>query len=339
MASRRLAQLGPVVQVPAHLGIGLRPHLLGEDVLKSQQLHLCMHHRSRAVQPARPSRLGPVRPWSSHSFRDLASPGGRQTGLHFCKGSALGTLFGLASSGEAGPHGERPPHGGRDMRRAYLSAAIGLSLTVVLGSTPGVAAADAQSLASIPTLSELRSARLKPSDLPSDYRRDYSGDSPGDAIASSTNPDCSRRWEARNRKTTAVSKVNINFRLERDTGPFVSNPIAVWEGRRAPKVLMHWYRKLVRDCDQWTQTYSDGLRMTIRLELLPMPAVGSERLAYRARLSARSGGVAVSARADFVAVRVHNAITRVGISSFFGGSGLDYVALGRTSAARLSATL
>jgi hypothetical protein len=225
------------------------------------------------------------------------------------------------------------------VRRAFVSAALGVCLTLALGFAPEVASADSRSLAAIPTLAELRSARLNLSDLPSDYRRDYTGDSPSTAIASSTNPDCARRWQARNRKTTAVSKVNIKFRLDRDYGPFVANPVAVWDGSRAAKALMDWYRRLVRDCAQWTQTDADGLKMTIRLERLPMPAIGSERLAYRARLSARSGGVAVNARADFTAVRVQNAITRVGITSFFGGSGLDYVALSRTGTSRLSAVL
>jgi hypothetical protein len=49
--------------------------------------------------------------------------------------------------------------------------------------------------------------------------------------------------------------------------------------------------------------------------------------------------VAIGARADLTVVRVQNAVTRIGITSFYGGSGLDYVSLSRTSTARLKALL
>jgi hypothetical protein len=75
----------------------------------------------------------------------------------------------------------------------------------------------------------------------------------------------------------------------------------------------------------------------VRLSRLPMPALGSDRIAFRARITVRQGALALSVHADLAVVRVRNAVTLISVASFGAADGVDLVDLARLSTSRLRA--
>jgi len=216
-------------------------------------------------------------------------------------------------------------------------------LTTVVAGIPIGSAADAATRdpsATLPTLTELRSARIKLSDLPGSYRRDYSPDDESSSTSSSDDPECSRKLADLNsddNDSTAPRKAQSKFRLDRTTGPFVSSALGAWRTKAPAVDGLQAFRSLLRSCDRWTETDTDGTRATVRLSRLPMPALGSDRIAFRARITVRQGALALSAHADLAVVRVRNAVTLISVASFGAADGVDLVDLARLSTSRLRA--
>lgn len=214
-----------------------------------------------------------------------------------------------------------------------------LILATIVSSTPAAFAVPRATSAALPTLTELRGARIKLSDLPGSYRRDYSPDDDSSSASSSNDPECSRKLAGLNghdSDATAPRKAESKFRLDRTTGPSVSSSLRAWRSKGPAVDGLRRIRSLLRSCDRWTETDSDGTKATVRLAPLPMPALGSDRVAFRAKVTVRQGLYAITARADFAVVRVRNAVTLVAVLSF-GASDVSLVHLTALSTNRLRA--
>lgn len=159
----------------------------------------------------------------------------------------------------------------------------------------------------------MRAARIKLSDLPSDYRRDLSEDSSSSSTSSSTDPECTEKLEELNSSdpTTAPRTAKRAFRLDTVTGPFVESSRSAWRTKAPAVEGIATIRSLLRACNRWTETDDDGTTAAVRLTRLPMPALGNERLAFRAKFTVRQGAFIIVAHADFAVVRVNNAVTFV----------------------------
>jgi hypothetical protein len=225
--------------------------------------------------------------------------------------------------------------------RTALLAAVLVLVTIVAGSSG--ASADTRDLAAtLPTDAELRSARVKLADLPGPYQRDYSPDEDSTSTSASNDPECSRKLAALDSDdgdASAPRAAGAKFRLDRTTGPFVESSLAAWRTKGPAVDGMAEIRSLLRSCDQWTETDTDGTKATVRLSRLAMPSIGSDRVALRARITVRQGALAVTARADMAVVRVRNAVTLVSVVSFGKPEGVSLVGLSRLSTTRLRAVV
>jgi hypothetical protein len=221
----------------------------------------------------------------------------------------------------------------KNIRTILLTVA--LILATIVSSTPAAFATSA----ALPTLTELRSARIKLSDLPGSYQRDYSPDDDSSSTSSSNDPVCSRKLDKLNSQdpdATAPRKAASKFRLDMTTGPFVSNSLGAWRSRGPAVAGLRQIRSLLRSCHRWTETDTDGTKATVRLSPLRLPALGSDRVGYRAKVTVRQGLYAVTVRADLAVVRVRNAVTIVAVLSF-GASDVSLVDLAALSTDRLRA--
>jgi hypothetical protein len=226
------------------------------------------------------------------------------------------------------------------LRTTLLAVALVL-VTVVTGS-PTASAGTRDLSATLPSLAELRSARIRLADLPGSYQRDYSPDEDSTSTSTSNDPECSRKLaalETDDEDGTAPRQTEAKFRLDRLTGPFVESSLAAWRTKGPAVDGMSQIRSLLRSCDQWTETDPDGTSGTVRLSRLAMPSIGSDRIALRARITVRQGALAVTVRADMAVVRVRNAVTLVSIASFGAPEGVNLVELARRSTTRLRAVV
>jgi hypothetical protein len=226
--------------------------------------------------------------------------------------------------------------------RHVIAAALACVVFAGMLFVPSAGAATRGPSASLPTLTELRAARIKLSDLPGSYRRDYSRDTDTPSTSSSSDPRCSAMLEALNGDdgdSTAPRKAEVKFSLDRTVGPFVENSLAAFRSKAPAVAGMTQIRSLLRACDRWTETDTDGTKATVRLTRLAMPALGSDRLAFRARISVQQGAYTITARLDLAVVRVRAVVTMVSVLSFGSPEGADLIDLTRRSTRRLQAVL
>ena len=221
--------------------------------------------------------------------------------------------------------------------RTALLATVLVLVTVGSGA-PAASAGTREPAATLPTLTELRGARVKLADLPGSYQRDYSPDEASTSTSSSDDPECSRKLaelEGNDGDATAPREVGAGFRLDRTTGPFVDSTLAAWRTKGPAADGLAQIRSLLRSCDRWTETDTDGTQATVRIARLAMPTIGSDRVAFRARVTVRQGAIAITARADMAVVRVRNAVTLVSVVSFGEPEGVSLVGLSRLTTTRL----
>ena len=229
----------------------------------------------------------------------------------------------------------------RTVITTVAAAVVALMAATTVVGAPGAVASPGDGTGALPTLTELRSARIKLSDLPGDYRRDLSEDSDSSSTSTSTDPGCTAKLEELNSSNpdTAPRTVKKAFRLDKVTGPFVESSLRAWR-TKAPAVKgIATIRSLLRACDRWTETDVDGTTAAVRLTRLPMPALGDERVAFRARFTVEQGEFVIVAHADFAVVRVQNAVTFVTVLGFGPSRGVDLVDLTRLSTNRLEAVV
>jgi hypothetical protein len=231
----------------------------------------------------------------------------------------------------------------KSLGRALTSlGVIVLAAGTVVAVVPAASATTKDPSAALPTLTELRTARLKLSDLPSDYRRAYSGDGSSSSTSTSSDPACSKKLDELDNDDsggTAPREAKADYRLDKTVGPFVGTAVAAWRTRAPAIEGIASIRSLLRACDRWTETDTDGTTATVRLTRLPMPALGAERIAFRAKITLHQGLLAITARADFAVVRVRSAVTAVNVISFGAADGIDLVGLTRLSTSRLTAVV
>jgi hypothetical protein len=138
---------------------------------------------------------------------------------------------------------------------------------------------------------------------------------------------------------SAPRETSVAFRLDRTFGPFVGSSVGAWR-TKAPAVQgIAEIRSLLRACDGWTETEADGTKAVIRLSRLPMPALGNERIAFRAKITVHQDSVVLTVRLDFSAVRVRTAATSVSLVSFGTVDGVNLIDLTRLSTNRLKAVV
>lgn len=215
-----------------------------------------------------------------------------------------------------------------------LAVVATLTLSVPAAAAP-TNAVGSSAAAKLPTVSQLRGARLAPADLPDGYRRDRSRDNTS-STSHSSDPKCSRMLadlEASD-GPDAPRSVHSKFHADRDLGPFVGNSIGVWRTGRVPAASLAALRALLRTCPRWTETDTDGTSTTVRLRPLPLPRLGTDRVGLRMRITVH-GVIDVYARADLAAVRLGNALTVVSVVSIFAPPDVSLTQLTRTSVTRL----
>ena len=162
------------------------------------------------------------------------------------------------------------------------------------------------------------------------------------AATTSSDPACSKKLDELNYDDsggTATRKAKADYRLDKTVGPFVGTAVAAWRTKAAAVEGIASIRSLLRACDRWTESDTDGTRATVRLTRLPMPALGAERIAFRAKITVRQGLLATTARADCAVVRVRGAVTAVNVISFGAADDIDIVDLTRLSTRRLTAAV
>lgn len=224
--------------------------------------------------------------------------------------------------------------------RTFLTAATVLASVLLV--TPPASATTRATAIELPSLGELRGARLTLADLPGSYVRDRSRDSGSSSVSSSNDPACSRRLAELNDNDNggaAPRKAESKFRAEKTVGPFVESSVSAWRTKAPAVEGFRNLRALLRVCDRWTETSPDGSVSTVWLTRLPLPRLGSERLAFRVRITVREGALAITARADFAAVRVRNTVTLVSVVSFGPAGAVRLADLARLSTDRLGAVV
>jgi len=221
-----------------------------------------------------------------------------------------------------------------------MAAAIAVAVTTTLTASP-VAVASQRTALALPTLAEVRGARIALADLPAAYQRHRSRDSDDSNASSSTDPECSRRLaelESLDEQAPAAREAEAKFRNDPIAGPFVISSVAVWRSKAPAVQGMAAVRGLLRACDRWTETYPDGTMAIVRLARLSLPKLGSDRLGLRATVTVRQDGFAISARADMALVRIGRAATMLSVGSF-GRPDVSLVELSRISTKRLRSIL
>jgi len=221
-----------------------------------------------------------------------------------------------------------------------LAAAIAVAVTTTLTASP-VAVASQRTALALPTLAEVRGARITLADLPTSYQRDRSPDSDDSSASTSTDPECSRmlaELESLDEQAPAAREAEARFRNDPIAGPFVVSSVAVWRSKAPAVQGMAAVRALLRACDRWTETFDDGTRAVVRLARLSVPKLGSDRLGVRATARISVDGVAISARADMALVRIGRAATMLSVGSF-GRPDVNIVELSRIGTKRLRAIL
>lgn len=220
------------------------------------------------------------------------------------------------------------------------AAAIAVAVTTTLTASPA-AVADQRTALALPTLAEVRGARITLADLPTSYQRDRSPDSDDSSASTSTDPECSRmlaELESLDEQAPAAREAEARFRNDPIAGPFVVSSVAVWRSKAPAVQGMAAVRALLRACDRWTETFDDGTRAVVRLARLSVPKLGSDRLGVRATARISVDGVAISARADMALVRIGRAATMLSVGSF-GRPDVNIVELSRIGTKRLRAIL
>ena len=111
-------------------------------------------------------------------------------------------------------------------RIAAPAVAAVLAVVTALTGAPAAGATTRDPSASLPTLTEVRGARIKLADLPAAYRRDVSPESDSSSTSTSNDPVCSRKLEALNSGgsgTGAPRKAERGSRDDKTVGPFVTS--------------------------------------------------------------------------------------------------------------------
>jgi hypothetical protein len=188
----------------------------------------------------------------------------------------------------------------------------------------------------LPTRGAVRDALLARADLPAGYVKDRPSTG-GSGTSSSSDPACSHRLEELNTNTgrrKAPRSATSAFRDDRTVGPFVEHSVGVWPRRHPAVSGMKALRSLLRACDRWTETDTDGTRASVRLARLRMPQLGDERVAMRVTFTVRDV-ITVTARVDLVAVRVKNAVSLLSVTRLPSAANVDLEELAVLTTTRL----
>jgi hypothetical protein len=192
----------------------------------------------------------------------------------------------------------------------------------------------------MPTEAELRSARLTVADLGAGFHRDRSETTSGESTSTSSDPACTGALEmlvATDAGLEPVRKARSAFAS--DSFVLVENTLGAWR-TKAPAVKgIAGLRALLGACVRWTETDAEGMTATIRIRELTLPELGSDRVGIRARITLSQDATSVTARVDFVVVRVRNAATFLSVVRIGAATAPDVVDLSRLSTKRLRAVL
>jgi hypothetical protein len=206
---------------------------------------------------------------------------------------------------------------------------VGCLAVVVSMTLPGTAQA-----ASLPSLTEVRGALLRGSDLPGDYTRDHSEST--STTAHSSAPRCSATvsdgalYSPIRESFTHATRSFTAGRL----GPWVGSGVAVWRAKVGAADYMQYLRRALRNCDAWSEVDNDGIRYRIRLAPLAFPQLAADTVALGYTVIQR-GTVDIIGHADVTVMRVRNAVTIVTQSRTGTGATVDHEALARLSVTRL----